>query len=110
MPIDDGRWGWQAGPRAVYSRQHSRTPRETAVSSERKPLFRPDVLRQHVAQFPLPERARTFRYRLTDWANLIRTGQADKRNETELLPNFLTHFFIELLGYSVRAQPSWTEN
>lgn len=67
---------------------------------ERKPLFRPDVMHQHLVAFQLPERIQTFRPKLTHWADLIASGRADKLNEKELLPDFLTDFFVELLGYT----------
>ena len=31
---------------------------------------------------------------------MIATGRADKLNEKELLPDFLTDFFVDLLGYT----------
>jgi hypothetical protein len=67
---------------------------------ERKPLFRPDVLRQHLAAFAAPPRAEAFRPKLHAWADLISSGKADKLNEKELLPDFLTDFFQTLLGYT----------
>ena len=67
---------------------------------ERKPLFRPDVMHQHLVAFQLPEYIVTIRPSLTHWADLIASGRADKLNEKELLPDFLTDFFVDLLGYS----------
>jgi hypothetical protein len=69
------------------------------VPVERKPLFRPYVLREHVAAFDLPRHVAAFREKLDDWADLIASGKADKLNEKELLPDFLTDFFGTLLGY-----------
>jgi len=67
---------------------------------ERKPLFRPDVMHQHLVAFALPERIDAVRPKLTHWADLIGSGRADKLNEKELLPDFLTDFFVDLLGYT----------
>ncbi|MAC52274.1 MAG: type I restriction endonuclease subunit M [Gimesia sp.] len=66
---------------------------------EAKPLFRPDVLRPYIDQFQLPERVENLRPKLNDWAELISSGRADTIKETQLLPDFLTDFFYELLGY-----------
>ena len=71
-----------------------------AVPIERKPLFRPDVMHQHLVAFQLPEYIVTIRPSLTHWADLIASGRADKLNEKELLPDFLTDFFVDLLGYT----------
>ena len=67
---------------------------------ERKPLFRPDVIHQHLAAFSLPEHVDGLRAKLTHWADLIVSGRADKLNEKELLPDFLTDYFVSLLGYT----------
>ena len=67
---------------------------------ERKPLFRPDVMHQHLVGFPLPESVAAFRPSLVHWADLLASGRADKLNEKELLPDFLTDFFVGLLGYT----------
>lgn len=67
---------------------------------ERKPLFRPDVIHQHLAAFSLPEHVDGFRAKLVHWADLIASGRADKLNEKELLPDFLTDYFVSLLGYT----------
>ena len=64
------------------------------MPTERKPLFRPDVLHQHLASFALPDRGQVFRPKLAHWAELIGSGRADKLNEKELLPDFLTDFFV----------------
>jgi hypothetical protein len=69
------------------------------VPVERKPLFRPDVLREHVAPFQLPDRTAAIRPKIDHWADLIATGRADKLNEKELLPDFLTDIFVSFLGY-----------
>ncbi len=57
-------------------------------------------MHQHLVAFALPERIGAIRPKLTHWAELIGTGRADKLNEKELLPDFLTDFFVDLLGYT----------
>jgi hypothetical protein len=57
-------------------------------------------MHQHLAAFPLPEHIVSIRPSLTHWADLIVSGRADKLNEKELLPDFLTDFFVGLLGYT----------
>jgi len=57
---------------------------------EAKPLFRPDVIRSHLAAFSLPERVEPLRRQLADWASLLATGRANNFKEQELLPDFLT--------------------
>ena len=66
---------------------------------EAKPLIRPDVLRTHVAAFDLPAHVAAFGPKLEHWARLLSTGRADAFKEQELLPDFLTDFFVTLLGY-----------
>lgn len=66
---------------------------------EAKPLIRPDVLRAHVAAFPLPSHIEALRPKLAHWADLIVSGRIDRFKEQELLSDFLTFFFGELLGY-----------
>jgi hypothetical protein len=66
---------------------------------EAKPLFRPDVLREHLARFELPETVQSARPRIAHWAQLLRSGQADRLGERELLPDFITDVFVTLLGY-----------
>ncbi len=44
---------------------------------EAKPLFRPDVLRAHLAAFALPAHVDAFRPKLTHWADLLASGKAD---------------------------------
>ena len=67
---------------------------------EAKPLFRPDVLRAHLAAFELPARIDTFRPKLKHWADLLASDKANSFKEQEILPDFLTDFFCELLGYT----------
>ena len=70
-----------------------------AVPIEAKPLFRPDVLRAHLAAFDLPAHVEAFRPKLAHWADLLASGKANTFKEQEILPDFLTDFF-ELLGYT----------
>ena len=65
-----------------------------------KPLFRPDVLRSHLAAFELPPRVGALRPKLEHWAELLASGRADAFKEQEILPDFLTDFFCGLLGYT----------
>ncbi len=67
---------------------------------EAKPLFRPDVLRARLAGFALPERVEAFRPKLAHWAELLASTRANSLKEQEILPDFLTDFFCELLGYT----------
>ncbi|MHB9048165.1 MAG: Eco57I restriction-modification methylase domain-containing protein [Pirellulales bacterium] len=67
---------------------------------EAKPLFRPDVLRTHLAAFSMPGHVAAFRPKLAHWANLVSSGKANTFKEQEILPDFLTDFFCELLGYT----------
>ena len=67
---------------------------------EAKPLFRPDVLRTHLAAFSVPEHVGAFRPKLAHWAELLVSGRANAFTEQEILPDFLTDFFCELLGYT----------
>ena len=67
---------------------------------EAKPLFRPDVVRSHLAAFSLPDRIEPLRRQLADWASLLATGRANNFKEQELLPDFLTLVFHGVLGYT----------
>lgn len=67
---------------------------------EAKPLFRPDVLRPHLRSFDWPPNITKSKATLARWAELVSTGRADKFKEQELLPDFLTDLFCEVLGYS----------
>jgi hypothetical protein len=81
-----------------------------AVPVEAKPLFRPDVLRSHLSGFTLPDSVQTVRPKLAKWAALLKSVKADKFKEQEILPDFLTDFFLGLLGYSGPAEGGerWT--
>src|ERR1051325_9286676 len=69
------------------------------MALESKPLFHPEVLRQQVRAFNLPEHAAAHP-KLRHWADLIASGRADDFKETALLPDFLTDIFCALLGYT----------
>ena len=70
------------------------------MAVETKPLFSPELVRQHVHHFTLPDSVETARPRLQHWADLISSGKADTFKETALLPEFLTDIFGHLLGYT----------
>jgi len=74
--------------------------RSTAVPTQAKPLFRPDVLRAHLAAFAMPVHVDALRPKLRHWADLLASGRANAMKEQELLPDFLTDFFCGLLGYT----------
>jgi len=67
---------------------------------EAKPLFRPDVIRSHLAAFSLPDHVAPLCRQLADWASLLATGRANNFKEQELLPDFLTLYFHGVLGYT----------
>ncbi|MDZ4852862.1 MAG: hypothetical protein SGI77_26545 [Pirellulaceae bacterium] len=64
---------------------------------EAKPLFRPDVLRSHLSAFRLPSIDSAI---LRHWADEITSGRVDRFGEREILPHFLTDFFVTILGYT----------
>ena len=70
------------------------------MALESKPLFHPEVIRQQVRAFNLPERVGDWQPKLQHWAGLIASGRADDFKETALLPDFLTDIFCGLLGYT----------
>ena len=76
------------------------------MALESKPLLHPEVIRQQVRSFVLPERAKDWQPKLQDWATLISSGRADELRETALLPDFLTDIFCGLLGYTGPAGAS----
>lgn len=76
------------------------------MAVESKPLFHPEVMRQQVRSFVLPERVAAWQPKLQHWASLIASGRADGFKETELLPDFLTDIFCGLLGYTGPAGPA----
>ena len=78
------------------------------MAVESKPLFHPEVIRQQLGGFTLPESVEAARPRLIHWADLITSGRADTFKETALLPEFITDIFCNLLGYSGPAGPTDT--
>jgi hypothetical protein len=74
------------------------------MAVESKPLFHPEVLRQQVRSFNLPEQTCAWQPKLQHWAGLIASARADDFKETALLPDFLTDIFCGLLGYAGRAE------
>ena len=56
---------------------------------ESKPLFHPEVMRQQVRAFILPEHVPAWQPKLQHWASLIASGRADEFKETALLPDSL---------------------
>jgi hypothetical protein len=78
------------------------------MAVESKPLFHPEVLRQQVRSFNLPEQTATWQPKLQHWAELIISGRADAFKETTLLPDFLTDIFCSLLGYTGPAEAADT--
>jgi hypothetical protein len=78
------------------------------MAVESKPLFHPDVIRQQVRAFHLPERVETHRPALQRWADLLASGRADTFKASDLLPDFLTDILCGLLGYTRPAGPADT--
>ena len=76
------------------------------MALESKPLFHPEVLRQQVRSFNLPDQTAAWQPKLQEWARLVASGRADDFKETALLPDFLTDIFCGLLGYTGPAGAS----
>src|SRR5437762_9046400 len=72
------------------------------MAVESKPLFHPEVIRQQVRSFDLPDRVADWQPKLQHWAGLIASGRADDFKETALLPDFLTDILCELSGYHMQ--------
>jgi|ERR1035441_9021118 hypothetical protein len=53
------------------------------MAVESKPLFHPEVLRQQVRSFLLPEQTAAWQPKLEHWAELIRSGRAHQFKETQ---------------------------
>ncbi len=83
----------------VYEQVGSRG-RRFGLPTTMKPLFRPDVLRQHVSVFELPERVERAKEKLDTWAEFFSSDASDGFKEKNLLPDFLTDIFCEVLGYT----------
>lgn len=73
------------------------------MAVETKPLFSPELVRQQIQHFTLPDSVQAAMPRLQHWADLIISGKADNFKETALLPEFLTDIFGQLLGYTSPA-------
>jgi hypothetical protein len=78
------------------------------MALESKPLFHPEVLRQQMRAFNLPERVADWQPKLHEWASLITSGRADDFKESALLPDFLTDIFCNLLAYTGPVAPADT--
>ena len=74
------------------------------MALESKPIFHPEVLRQQVRSFALPDQTAAWQPKLQHWAELISSGRADDFKESALLPDFLSDIFCGLLGYTGPAQ------
>ena len=74
------------------------------MALESKPLFHPEVLRQQVRAFSLPERVADSQPKLQPWAGLVASGWADDFKGIALLPDFLTDIFCGLLRYTGPAE------
>ena len=70
------------------------------MAVESKPLFHPEVIRQHLRSFTLLASVEESLPKLKQWADRITSGEADKLKETALLSDFLTDIFVNLLGYT----------
>lgn len=70
------------------------------MAVESKPLFHPEVIRQHLRMFTMPESVAASLPKLQEWAALISSGRADKQKESELLSEFFIDIFCNLLGYT----------
>jgi hypothetical protein len=66
---------------------------------ERKPLFRAEILAPRAAALALGPEAEQARDLLRKWARLLGSARADELTESELLPDFLTDVFYQILGY-----------
>jgi hypothetical protein len=78
------------------------------MPSEAKPLFRPEAIRPKLVPFNPPSVDSDHRKKLAHWAGLLATKQADAMKETELLGDFITDVFVNLLGYTGPASGTAT--
>ena len=78
------------------------------MAVESKPIFQPEIIRQHLLSFESPRTAEDLQLKLRSWAGLITSGQADEMKETALLPDFISDIFFGLLGYVGPAGPTDT--
>ena len=72
------------------------------MALDSKPRFHPEVIRQQVRSFNLPDRVGDWQPKLQHWASLIASGRAHDSKETTLLPDFLT----DTLSASVGERPA----
>ncbi len=70
------------------------------MAVETKPIFSPELVRQRAQFFTLPAGIENARARLIHWADLITSGEADKLTEKQLLPDFISDIFGQVLGYT----------
>jgi len=91
---------------ATLSADHRSAFETCRMPVEAKPLFRPEVVRPHLAGVRLPDGARAT---VAKWAGMFASGLADKFTERELLADFLADF-RGMLGYTraVDAGDRWT--
>lgn len=73
-----------------------------------KPLFRPELIYQHLKTFSLTTKEIEAWSKLQAWAEKLSSGSLDQDKETELLPEFLTDIFISVLGYVGRPADHYT--
>lgn len=73
------------------------------MATAQKPLFRPEALLPKLNGFLLPSRVDAQRPMLKRWAKKLQSGKLDKNKETELLPEFLSEMFGDLLGYKSKV-------
>lgn len=64
------------------------------------PIFRPDVLAPRVKGFELPGEAQAGQDLLNRWVKLFRSKRGQEYKESELRADFVTHVFLEILGYT----------
>lgn len=66
---------------------------------EAKPLFRPDLLGPLLNTFGRSCALESPRAVIRRWADMLCTPEADRLNEKEILPDFLTDIFCGILGF-----------
>jgi len=103
-PFDVGSWMLDVQEESAWFFPATAYPAAKQMALESKPLFHPEVLRQQVRAFSLPERVENSLTGLRHWADLVGSGRADDFKETALLPDFLSDIFCGLLGYTGPAE------
>ena len=78
------------------------------MAVESKPLFHPGIIHEQLRSFAPPVALEDLQTPLKHWADLIASGKADSIKETALLPEFLTTFFVSILGYTGPASAGTT--